>query len=106
MFVHTGTSGKVRTHEACVPRAEMPPIHKILHDEYVRDHTLVIAKGEASDGGEYGTAEGEVVVKESSNASWTISICITCPVWMYMENPSVRDVLTEGGGGLRICLCC
>ena len=63
---------------------------------------MVITEREAANGGKYGATKGVVVVKEPRNASWTISICVTCSIGMYMEDTSVRNVLTRG----EFCLRC
>ena len=92
VYAHIDRGSVVRTHKSSVPRAQMPPVHKVLHDEHVCDHALVVTEREAANGGEYGTTKGVVVMKEPRNASWTISICIVCSVGMYIEDTSVRDV--------------
>ena len=95
-----------RTHKTSIPSTQVPPRDEVLHDEYVRYHSLVVAEGQAPDGCEYGTSEGVVVVYKTCDSCWSVGICVGA-VGMYVKDTPVRDVLVSWDTvQVVICLSC
>ena len=66
----------LRTHQSLLERSNRPAVQKIFHHQNISDDTLVVPEQQAADGSEYRRSEGERVVQEPGEPSWTVSVHI------------------------------
>lgn len=65
------------THQSLLPSSNPPSRREILHDQNVRNDTLVVPERKPADGGKHGTLEGIAIMEQSSDSVRPIRVCIT-----------------------------
>jgi len=67
---------KVLTHDPFLPWSDGPSRSEVFHDQYVRDHALVVTERDAPYRREYRTSDCIAISEEANEAGWAVGVRI------------------------------